>query len=338
MPAYNAQAFLPQAIESVLAQTYPHWELWVANDGSTDDTKAIVLAYAAKDDRIKLVDHTANSGTFGAMRNAAFAASSGAYIANLDSDDEFEPDALAHLVAHLDANPQCPMVYGCYGNIDEQGQPCPQQIQGIRWAGNQFVCDPTGPFNPTHIHVLAPHTWQNLLLWRVDNHVQGMLFRRTFLTELSLEAASHDPLHAGPWLTQPPMQYLADFHLTIRAYHAQFNTLHALPVAVFRYRQITSGTSMTYNPAATQKKLDAQLTLLAWAFKLPLVQQTVTPTQQADIICTNVAMMAWAARKAGNLKGVGFLARKLWQQPGVPWHKALLTTAKIGIRLIISRV
>ncbi|HKL95826.1 MAG TPA: glycosyltransferase family 2 protein, partial [Paludibacteraceae bacterium] len=53
-PIYNGEQFVAQTIESVLAQTYPHWEMIVINDGSKDNSEAIVKKYAEKDPRIKL--------------------------------------------------------------------------------------------------------------------------------------------------------------------------------------------------------------------------------------------------------------------------------------------
>ena len=59
MPVYNTEIFLREAIESVLAQTWPHWELIVVDDGSTDGSAAICDEYAALDSRIT-VRHTPN--------------------------------------------------------------------------------------------------------------------------------------------------------------------------------------------------------------------------------------------------------------------------------------
>ncbi|MCC7483264.1 MAG: glycosyltransferase family 2 protein, partial [Hyphomicrobiales bacterium] len=59
MPAYNAERYIEQAIDSVLAQSYPHWELIIVNDGSTDRTPDILTRYT--DARIKVL-HQANGG------------------------------------------------------------------------------------------------------------------------------------------------------------------------------------------------------------------------------------------------------------------------------------
>ena len=86
MPAYNAEPYLAEAIESVLAQTYADTELVIVNDGSTDGTLAIAERYRAQHpDRVRIVNQ-ANQG-LAAARNAGLRAATGAVFALLDSDD-----------------------------------------------------------------------------------------------------------------------------------------------------------------------------------------------------------------------------------------------------------
>lgn len=94
MPAYNASAFIAEAIESVIAQTFPDWELIITDDCSTDDTSSIASRYAAIDPRIKLLRTAQNSGNAYQPRKSAILASSGKYIAPLDADDTIEPEFL----------------------------------------------------------------------------------------------------------------------------------------------------------------------------------------------------------------------------------------------------
>lgn len=118
MPAYNAEKFIGAAIESVLAQTYPQWELIVVNDGSKDDTAVVAAQY--NDPRIKLI-HQPNGGE-AAARNTALQNLGGEFLAFLDADDLFLPDHLEKTVAVLQANPKLHGVYtdGIY--IDTAGQ------------------------------------------------------------------------------------------------------------------------------------------------------------------------------------------------------------------------
>ncbi len=89
VPAYNAEKYLPAAIESVLRQTYSGWELILVDDGSTDSTPAICDKAAAADPRVRVV-HKLNGG-FSSARNAGVSISRGKYLAFLDSDDLLAP-------------------------------------------------------------------------------------------------------------------------------------------------------------------------------------------------------------------------------------------------------
>lgn len=85
MPAYNAEKYIGQSIESVLYQTYPYWELLVIDDGSTDSTKDVVRQFISLDSRIKYFYQ--DNGKQGKARNLGIEKSKGEYLAFLDSDD-----------------------------------------------------------------------------------------------------------------------------------------------------------------------------------------------------------------------------------------------------------
>jgi succinoglycan biosynthesis protein ExoO len=97
IPAYNAAGFITDAYRSVIRQTIEDWEIIFVDDGSQDDTLAIVRSLAAADKRIKIVEFTVNSGP-AAARNAALAIAEGKWIAPLDADDQYSPDRLEVLI------------------------------------------------------------------------------------------------------------------------------------------------------------------------------------------------------------------------------------------------
>jgi GT2 family glycosyltransferase len=111
---FNGAAYLRQAIESILDQTFPDWELIVVDDGSTDDSAAIareyVKAYASK---IRIIAHAdgANHG-MAATRNLGISHARGRYVGFLDADDIWLPHKLEEQVAILEANTQAGLVYG----------------------------------------------------------------------------------------------------------------------------------------------------------------------------------------------------------------------------------
>ncbi|MBC7913682.1 MAG: glycosyltransferase [Pyrinomonadaceae bacterium] len=85
MPAYNAQKYIAESIESVIEQTYANWELLIVDDGSTDNTAAIIKHYQIKDTRIQYFYQ--ENGRQGKAKNAGINNSKGDYIAFLDADD-----------------------------------------------------------------------------------------------------------------------------------------------------------------------------------------------------------------------------------------------------------
>src|SRR5699024_8141503 len=99
-PSYNSEAFITDAMESVLNQTYHHWEMIIADDASTDNTVEIVKTYMERDSRITLVQLDENSGS-GIDRNKAIDAANGRYIAFLDSDDLWLAEKLEKQISFM---------------------------------------------------------------------------------------------------------------------------------------------------------------------------------------------------------------------------------------------
>lgn len=118
MPAYNAEAFIGQAIESVLVQTYLLWELIVVDDGSKDGTSEIVNGYI--DPRIQVI-HQKNRGE-AAARNVALKQVNGEFLAFLDADDLYLPQHLEATIGCLIAHPEYDGVYSDGYYIDTQGR------------------------------------------------------------------------------------------------------------------------------------------------------------------------------------------------------------------------
>jgi glycosyltransferase involved in cell wall biosynthesis len=111
---FNAEAFLAEAIESVLAQTYDEWELLLVDDGSTDRSAAIADEYAGRlPGKVRYLTHPdgLNHGK-PAARNLGIHNASGEYVAFLDADDVWLPEKLEQQVAILEAQPEAAMVYG----------------------------------------------------------------------------------------------------------------------------------------------------------------------------------------------------------------------------------
>jgi len=114
VPFFNAGHFLNEAIESVLGQTYEHWELLLINDGSTDNSSRTARSAASRmPEKVRYLQHSngANRGTC-ASRNVGIRHARGQLIAPLDADDVWLPNKLEEQVTILQRHPEAGMVYG----------------------------------------------------------------------------------------------------------------------------------------------------------------------------------------------------------------------------------
>jgi len=118
MPAYNAQDYIKQSIQSVVKQTYNNWELLIINDGSTDNTVSIVESF--KDTRIVLFSQE-NSGVSRA-RNYGISKAKGDYIAFLDSDDLWKNNKLNVQVSYMKKHPDIVLSYTDYDSFKLQNE------------------------------------------------------------------------------------------------------------------------------------------------------------------------------------------------------------------------
>ena len=117
IPAYNCARYLPRAIDSVLAQTYRDYEILLVDDGSTDDTRDVVMQYG---DKVTYL-HQQNRGV-SAARNHAISRASGELLAYLDADDMWYPAKLEKQVAFLASNPECGMVHSEMSVVNDQDE------------------------------------------------------------------------------------------------------------------------------------------------------------------------------------------------------------------------
>lgn len=106
IPCYNAAPYIGATIESVLAQTLPAAEIVVVDDGSRDDSLAVLAGFG---ERVRIL--TRPNGGPAAARNMAIAHASGDFIAFLDSDDLWEPEKLARQMAEFSAHPETGLVF-----------------------------------------------------------------------------------------------------------------------------------------------------------------------------------------------------------------------------------
>jgi len=124
MPVFNPTAQnLRAAIESVRAQTWPHWQLCIADDASTAPHVARVLAAFSADARIR-IERRSRNGHISAASNSALALATGDFVALLDHDDVLAPHALARVAQEIAAHPDAALLYSDEDQLDRHGRRC----------------------------------------------------------------------------------------------------------------------------------------------------------------------------------------------------------------------
>lgn len=124
MPAYNAEKYLREAMDSILEQTFTDFELIVINDCSRDSTEQIILSY--QDPRIVYLKNEKNLGVAGTL-NRGLQVARGEYIARMDADDKSVPHRLQKQLAYMQANPRTVL--------------CGSRVTIFTDAGEQRLCD-----------------------------------------------------------------------------------------------------------------------------------------------------------------------------------------------------
>ncbi|RYZ27160.1 MAG: glycosyltransferase [Chitinophagaceae bacterium] len=121
LPVYNAEAYLKEAIDSILAQTFADFELLVINDGSTDDSESIINAYT--DERIRHLKNDRNRGLVFSL-NRGVNEAKGIFLARMDADDIALPERFAKQLHYLQTN-KTDIVATCVQLIDNAGHSLP---------------------------------------------------------------------------------------------------------------------------------------------------------------------------------------------------------------------
>jgi len=175
MPAYNAELFIEEAIESVISQTYINWELIIVNDGSTDNTRTIVEKFLLEDNRIKLINQ--ENKRLGAARNTGFKNATGFFVAFLDSDDLWLPSKLEIQIDFLSKNPNIDVVFsGGYTFFEDKNIKLDYHLSTITgfYPGKDMF---SRLFNENEIPVLSvvlKRSWiENIGLQDEDKYAKG---------------------------------------------------------------------------------------------------------------------------------------------------------------------
>lgn len=200
IPVYNRSRWLGEAVDSVLAQNYPCFEIILVDDGSTDGTGAEVDRIAACNSAIVKAIHLPNRGV-GLAREAGRLAASGEFIQYLDSDDRLDPNKFESQVDALRKNPDCSVAYGRSRLIDGTGRVLKESYKNIgdhsylfplllvdRWwcthtpLYRRALCDQVG-------------SWSDLRYsqdWEYDARVGALNAKLIFVDAIVSEHRDHD--------------------------------------------------------------------------------------------------------------------------------------------------
>jgi glycosyltransferase involved in cell wall biosynthesis len=143
IPAYNCAKFIEETVASIQSQTFADWECIIVDDGSRDATLEVIRGLATADARISTATQQ-NAGPASARNNGlAITDARSAYIVFMDSDDVWFPEALATLIAKLEAHPEAVGVHALGRNIDQDGTVYEDPAYKSNGQG-RFVCDARG--------------------------------------------------------------------------------------------------------------------------------------------------------------------------------------------------
>lgn len=216
LPVYNGEDYIREALESILGQTYPQFELIIVDDGSKDATPLIIEAYARQDERITVI-HQSNQRLPAAL-NTGFQQARGEYLTWTSADNRLKPEFLAQMVACMKRHPDWDALYANIDIIDDDGNP----LRNSGWySANQK------PPGSEHIHLPVDTSELNI----IANNSVGSAFM--YRNQVDFLLGGYSPRRFGTEDYDYWMRVNALF--TLR--HADFDD----PVYEYRFH----GTSLT---------------------------------------------------------------------------------------------
>lgn len=280
IPTYNAESLIERTLNSVLSQTYVNIDVVVIDDGSSDRTPEIVRAIAQKDSRIRLLQQP-NAGV-AAARNLGIQQAQGKFIAPIDADDLWYPDAMAKLVAQFqEIRPDVGVVYAWSIDIDEQDQP-------------------TGGF---HAATIAGNVYKTLICHNFLGNASATLIRKACLDAIG----GYDTK-----LKAQKAQGCEDWDLYLRlAEHYKFGVV---PEFLIGYRKVANSMSRDFSQMARSQHLMLHAIqhnhpeLPHYLYRLSRSSFYLYLAQQSDALGHPSETLAWL-RQAVNADPITCLSR-----------------------------
>ncbi|MGE5942771.1 MAG: glycosyltransferase family 2 protein, partial [Flavobacteriales bacterium] len=171
MPMFNSEAYISEAINSIINQTYTNWELLLIDDASTDKTFEMVQPFL-KNHNILLLNNDKNLGA-AMTRNKGIEAATGDYIAFLDGDDVWKPNKLEEQLAFMETN-NGDVCFSSYDLINEKGEPLNLTVKVLpvltyaKLLKSNYIGNLTGIYNARTLGKITSYNLrkrQDWLLW-----------------------------------------------------------------------------------------------------------------------------------------------------------------------------
>lgn len=210
VPVYNVEKYLAECLDSLQAQTYPHWEAICVNDGSTDNSWQILQKYAARDSRFVIINQK-NSGV-SATRNAALQKAKGDYIAFLDSDDMLCCQFMEYMTTALE-------------KTNSDMAVCCNEDTCVDFKNYQYQqCELKKIFNPVSYFLRRKKPKLQIAVW-------GKLYKKEILKGLFFDVSFK--------------QMAEDFEYSFRIFE-KVNSFAFVQEKLFYYRKIENSGSLTH--------------------------------------------------------------------------------------------
>jgi len=265
IPTFNSAKLLPEALESVLKQSYSQIEIIVVDDGSSDETKTVLEPFKEKI-RYFYIDHKGAAHA----RNVGMQAATGKYIAFLDSDDFYYPYKLETQVAFIEKHPDVGMVYTEFSGLDESGHLDKYHLRDYHpnyekhgWdyedlfpVKGTFSCTPVDKPIPYYIGHVFQYTLMGTFV-----PTNTMLFHKKILETIGFQNESY--------------RFGQDYEFSVRiCKHCEVAFLN-IPTYILRYHEKQSTRFATKKDANSRKDILGEIearklllkTTLNWGYK-----------------------------------------------------------------------
>jgi hypothetical protein len=292
MAVYNGERYLREAVESVLCQTFQDFQFLIINDGSTDNTRDLILS--SDDARIVLADNKHNIGQTRSL-NRGLKLAAGQLIARQDADDISAPERLAKQVAFLDRHPEVALLGTWYKEIDVQGTVIGKRklscdTTDIRWCllffcpfvhssvmlRKSVVSEQIGSYNEPLACSQDYELWHRIARrFPVANLSEPLVRLRT--TPWSMTTTYADRVHEGHRIRIAHIEQLLDLDKNdeLESNEVKFRAMSSLLL----------GGQTGLNPEAAQKASKEILRLhSAFVRTTAFFEKTVAPTAQSSLL------------------------------------------------------